>query len=397
MPEGGPNGGDGGRGGDVTLVVDPGLTTLLDFRYKRQFTAERGRHGEGKNQHGRSGESITLRVPPGTVVREADSGRVLGDLTVPGQSLVVAAGGRGGRGNARFATPVNQAPQHAEPGEPGEARWITMELKLLADVGMVGYPNAGKSSLLGRLSAAKPKVAPYPFTTLVPALGVVRLPEGGGFVLADIPGLIEGAHAGAGLGLAFLRHIERTRVLIYVIDAAGSEGRDPVADFHAVRHELREHNSALAERPCLVAANKQDLEGAEAGYRRLVETLADEGIRVYLLSAATGAGLRELVYAVGETLARAPVPECPGGAATVFRPVERGFTLARDKDGVLVLSGRELERAAATADFDREEGRHRFKRYLHRHGVEAALKQAGVKPGESIRIGGRVFEWSPDD
>ena len=275
VPLGGPDGGDGGRGGDIILVADEGLRTLVDFRYKRHYKGDRGEHGQGKDRHGKSAEDLILRVPVGTIVKDAETGEILADFTKHGQREVVAKGGRGGRGNARFISNTNKAPTVAERGEPGEERWLLLELKLLADVGLVGFPNVGKSTLISKVSAARPKIADYPFTTLVPNLGVVRVEEES-FVMADIPGIIEGAHTGAGLGLEFLRHVERTRLLLHVLDISGSEGRDPVQDFEIINRELREYSPALAERPMLVVPNKIDLPGSEDNLARLREHLRDK-------------------------------------------------------------------------------------------------------------------------
>ncbi len=302
VPKGGPNGGDGGRGGDVVFVADPGLSTLLDFRYRHHLKAGRARHGEGSNRHGRDGEDVLVPVPVGTIVRDADSRELLADMIEPGQRLVAARGGRGGRGNAHFATPTHQAPRRAEPGQPGVERWVELELRLIADVGLVGVPNVGKSTLLSRVSAAKPKIADYPFTTTQPALGVVRAADGRTFVLAEIPGLIEGAHLGAGLGHDFLRHISRVRVIIHVLDLATE--RDPLADFAAVNEELRLYDPALRQRPMLVALNKMDVPESRARAASVAARLAPQGLAVFPISAVTGEGLEELLRAAADTLDR---------------------------------------------------------------------------------------------
>jgi GTP-binding protein len=302
VPRGGPNGGDGGRGGSVTLEADEGLGTLLDFRYRRHYTARRGGHGEGSDRHGANGGDLVLRVPVGTTVRERDSGLLLGDLTAHGERLDVARGGRGGRGNARFATSTHRAPRHAEPGEPGEERTLRLELRLLADVGVVGFPNAGKSTLVARLSAARPKIADYPFTTLVPTLGLVRLEEGRSFVIADVPGLIPGAAEGKGLGLRFLRHLERTRLLVHLLDLDPGTGRDPVEDWRTIQAELEAYSPELAARPQLVAANKIDLDGAAARLARVVAFARRRRLPVMPLAARTGQGLAELRAAIGTAL-----------------------------------------------------------------------------------------------
>ena len=292
VPRGGPDGGDGGDGGDVILVADPQLHTLYDFYHQVHFRAENGRPGMGKKMKGRDGEDLLLKVPVGTVVKDAETGEILGDLVEPGQTLVVARGGKGGRGNARFATPTRQAPKFAEPGKPGEERWLILELKLIADVGLVGLPNAGKSTLLSRISAARPKIADYPFTTLQPNLGIVSLSDHRRFVVADLPGLIEGAHRGVGLGLEFLRHVERTRVLLQVIDASGE---DPLQDFEIVERELAHYHPELPRKPRAVALNKIDVVPDRKSLEKLKEELEPKGHPVYLISAATGEGLPELL------------------------------------------------------------------------------------------------------
>lgn len=297
VPAGGPDGGDGGDGGNVIVQADGSMHTLMDLRHKRHYRAENGQPGAGANKHGRNGANEVIRVPPGTVVRDAATGEVLADLVSPGQSAIVARGGKGGRGNARFATPTRQAPRFAQPGTPGEERWLELELKLLADVGLVGLPNVGKSTLISRISAARPKIADYPFTTLVPNLGVVDAGDGKSFVVADIPGLIEGAHAGAGLGHEFLRHVERTRVLVHVLDLAALD-RDPVRDFEVVERELRLYSPELTARPTLVAANKIDVPQGRSRLDRVQEALGSRGLRIYAISAVTGEGVRELVSAM---------------------------------------------------------------------------------------------------
>ncbi len=297
VPAGGPDGGDGGDGGDVIVEADGSMLTLMDFRHRKRYRAENGHPGAGADKHGRNGAGEVVRVPPGTVVRDAATGEVVADLVSPGQSAVVARGGKGGRGNARFATPRRQAPRYAQPGIAGEERWLELELKLLADVGLVGLPNVGKSTLISWMSAARPKIADYPFTTLVPNLGVVDVGDGRSFVVADIPGLIEGAHGGAGLGHEFLRHVERTRVLVHVLDLAAEE-RDPVHDFEVIEDELRLYSPELATRPTVVAANKIDLPQARGRLGRVREALAARGLEVHAISAVTGEGVRELVGAL---------------------------------------------------------------------------------------------------
>jgi GTP-binding protein len=295
VPKGGPDGGDGGKGGDIVLQVDPNLSTLLDFRYQRRYSAERGEHGRGSDQTGRDGSDAVIRVPLGTVVRLADSEVVLADLIRHDQHFIAAHGGHGGRGNTRFKSPTHQAPRRADPGEPGETRWLTLELKLLADVGLIGFPNAGKSTLLGRISAARPKIASYPFTTLVPQLGIVRLRNERSCVVADIPGLIEGAHEGKGLGHQFLRHIERTRLLIHLVDMTAPGEDDPIMNFETINRELLAYESRLAEMPQLVVATKMDLPGAKQAWERFQPAIAARGLQVLAVSAVTGEGIGTLL------------------------------------------------------------------------------------------------------
>jgi GTP-binding protein len=304
VPRGGPDGGDGGDGGSVILEADPAINTLLDFHYQRHYTAERGQHGKGANRHGKSGADTVLKVPLGTTVSDRDSAEVLGDLTEPAQQLVVARGARGGRGNARFVSSTNRAPRRADLGRPGEERWIHLELKLLADVGVVGFPNAGKSTLVSRLSAATPKIADYPFTTLAPALGIVRADEHSTFVIADLPGLIEGAAQGKGLGHRFLRHTERTRLLVHVIDLDPMNGREPVHDWHTIQDELAAYSEELAGRPQIVAANKVELPGTEERRRAIADLCAARGFPFHAISAVTGLGLPALVRDIADHLAR---------------------------------------------------------------------------------------------
>ncbi|MBO8136753.1 MAG: GTPase ObgE [Desulfotomaculum sp.] len=392
VPEGGPWGGDGGRGGNVIFVGDEGLNTLADFKYKRHYKAERGQHGMGKGMHGRSGEDLRIRVPVGTIVRDAETGELIADITRHGQEVVVAKGGRGGRGNMRFATARNKAPTIAEKGEPAEERWLNLELKLIADVGLVGYPNAGKSTIISRVSAAKPKIADYPFTTLIPNLGVVRAAEGESFVMADIPGLIEGAHQGIGLGHEFLRHVERTRLLVHVLDAAGTEGRDPLEDFYVINRELREYNEQLAERRMIIAANKMDLPGAEENFKRLQDQLGDQ-FEIFPVSAVTGEGLEKMVYRVAELLhdipkdAYAPVEDIK----IKYEPEPR-FTLKKE-DGIFIIEGKEIERHLAMTDLNNDQAVERLSMIMKKMGIYDALEEAGVKEGDTVRIGNFEFEY----
>lgn len=306
VPRGGPSGGDGGRGGDIILLCDPHLNTLLKFRYNPEFRATRGGHGEGSNCHGKDGQDDIVTVPLGTVVYDLATGEKLWDFDVPGKQVVVAQGGRGGRGNARFATSIHQAPRKAEPGTPGEVRDLRLELKLLADVGLVGFPNVGKSTLISRLSAARPRIADYPFTTLAPCLGVVGLDRERSFVMADIPGIIEGAHEGKGLGVRFLRHVERTRLLLHLIDVAETSGRDPIEDYHVILHELTAFNSAVAAKPMLLVASRIDAAGDGSRLIRLRKFCAERGQRLHEISSVTGEGLGDLKEAIWTKLEELP-------------------------------------------------------------------------------------------
>ena len=395
VPEGGPSGGDGGRGGKIIFVADEGLRTLVDFRYKRHYKAERGEHGQGKNMHGKSGEDMYLRIPVGTVVKDADTGEILADLIEHGQKVIVANGGRGGRGNARFMSNTNKAPTVAENGEPGEERNLLLELKLLADVGLVGFPNVGKSTIISQISAAKPKIADYHFTTLVPNLGVVELEDGESFVVADIPGLIEGAHTGAGLGHEFLRHTERTRLILQVLDIAGSEERDPLEDFEIISEELRQYSQELANRPMLVVANKMDITGAEDNLKRLQEKLGEE-YQIFPVSAATGEGLQELVYAVARILPEVPAPQIfireEAQHKVTHAEAPNRFELTREGD-YFVISGKEIEKHVQMTMFDSEDGLYRFQNILKAMGIERALLEEGIKAGDKVQIAGLEFEW----
>ncbi|HEX6489206.1 MAG TPA: GTPase ObgE [Candidatus Dormibacteraeota bacterium] len=385
VPRGGPDGGDGGRGGSVLVIADRSVASLAEFARRRTWHAENGTAGAGGRKHGSRGADIELRVPVGTQVIDAAGGDVLGDLDVPDATLVVAKGGAGGRGNARFATPANQAPRLAEPGLPGEERGLQLELKLIADVGLVGQPNAGKSSLLASLSAANPKVGDYPFTTLEPELGVME-GEGGRLVLADIPGLIEGASTGAGLGIRFLRHVERTRALAFVVDASAA---DPWGDLDAVRAEVASYSAQLASRPALTVMNKLDLEPA----RRLRDTDPRDAVFV---SALSGEGLDELQQALIALASTAPAPSSPevvtrlpAGRARAVAP-----TVLRQAWGFDVR-GEAVERLLQRTDFDSAEGLERFQGRLRRLGVDRALVEAGVQPGDTVRIGELEFEYQP--
>ncbi len=313
VPKGGPDGGDGGDGGDVIIVADRNISTLIDLRYRRHYKAQRGQHGMGSNCHGKKGRSVRIRVPVGTVVKDAHTGKVLADLTEDGQEFICARGGKGGLGNARFATPTNRAPRYAQPGMPGEERELILELKLLADVGIIGFPNAGKSTLISRISAARPKIADYPFTTLAPNLGVVRFGDFGGFVVADIPGLIEDAHRGKGLGVRFLKHTERVYMFIHLIDPSPETGRDPIEDFRTINRELEAYNPELLKKPQVVALNKMDIPEARERAESVLKFFDAEGIKVFLISAATGEGVKALVDCVGNMVMRLKGEGCERG------------------------------------------------------------------------------------
>ncbi len=389
VPKGGPAGGDGGKGANVVFMVEEGLRTLMDFRYQRHFKAPRGEHGMSKNMHGKNAKDLIVKVPPGTVVTDTDTGEVIADLTQHGQTAVIAKGGRGGRGNSRFATPANPAPELSEKGEPGQERNITMELKLLADVGLVGFPSVGKSTLLSVVSSARPKIAEYHFTTIVPNLGMVETEDGRSFVLADLPGLIEGAHSGVGLGHQFLRHIERTRVIVHVIDMAATEGRDPYEDFVTINKELAEYNLRLTERPQIIVANKMDMPDAEENLSAFKEKL-QENFLIFPISALTRQGLRELLYAIADKLEQTPEfplieekeEEAEDGIHRVVYKHEAEkdeFEITREPDGTFVISGGSVERLFKMTDFSRDESVRRFSRQLRSMGIDEALRQAGCK------------------
>ncbi len=397
MPRGGPDGGDGGRGGSVIFRVDPGQTTLRDFRYRHRFKAEPGGRGTGARRHGKSGGDLVVDVPPGTGVL-GDTGDLVADLVATGQEVVVARGGRGGLGNTHFATSTHQSPHHAQKGEPGEERSLRLELRLIADVGLVGLPNAGKSTLLAALTAARPRIAAYPFTTLEPNLGVMELADGDERrpTIADVPGLIEGASSGAGLGHAFLRHVERTRILVHVVDGSA---RDPERDYATIRDELGLHDPALLEKPLLVTFNKLDLPEGREAWRAFAAARAREGAQCLAISAETGDGVERVRAALGRllpdaaTLAAAPEPS--GEVVHRLDGAGEGFTIDREAEGFRIR-GRRVERVAAQTNFDVEESAERFQRDLVRLGIDDALRRAGVVPGDTVRIGGTEYEWGPD-
>ncbi|WP_338470387.1 GTPase ObgE [Niallia sp. XMNu-256] len=400
VPKGGPAGGDGGKGADVVFEVEEGLRTLMDFRYQRHFKAPRGEHGMSKNQHGRGAKDMVVKVPPGTVVTDAETGAVIADLTQHGQRSVIARGGRGGRGNSRFATPANPAPELSEHGEPGQERDVVLELKLLADVGLVGFPSVGKSTLLSVVSSAKPKIAEYHFTTLVPNLGMVETEDGRSFVMADLPGLIEGAHSGVGLGHQFLRHIERTRVIVHVIDMAATEGRDPYEDYLTINKELEQYNLRLTERPQIIVANKMDMPDAEENLAEFKNKLTEDH-PVFPISALTQNGLKKLLFAIADKIEDTPEfplhaePEEQEAHHVLYKheAKQQEFEISRGDDGSYILSGDAVEKLFQMTDFSRDESVRRFARQLRGMGVDDALRERGAKDGDIVKLLEFEFEF----
>jgi len=392
---GGPDGGDGGKGGDIVFVVDEGASTLVDFRYKKHYKAESGQDGGSSNKTGRNGKDLIIKVPPGTIVKDAETGNVLADLTKPGQTAVIARGGKGGKGNQHFATPTRQVPVFSKGGEPGEERWVILELKLLADVGLIGYPNVGKSTILASVSAAQPKIANYHFTTLEPILGVVRLDDETSFVIADIPGLIEGAHQGVGLGHEFLRHVERTKVLIHVVDVSGIEGRNPIDDFEQINKELKEYNPKLFQKHQIVAANKVDITGSEKYLEEFTRYAENKGYRVFPISAATNRGLRELMYHAAEVLKQIPdeTPFVePDVAVYTAGEEEKPFEIKKENN-VYVVTGSWARKLVSSINFDNYESLQYFQRAIKRKGIVDALEEMGINEGDTVRIEGFEFEY----
>lgn len=392
---GGPDGGDGGKGGSVIFVVDEGVRTLADFRYKRKYKAEPGEDGGSGNCTGHNGEDLVVKVPAGTMIKDQTTGIILADLTKPGQKAVIAKGGNGGRGNQHFATPTRQVPNFAKSGNPGDERDILLELKLLADVGLIGYPNVGKSTILSMVSAAKPKIANYHFTTLDPNLGVVRLDEGSSFIIADIPGLIEGAHEGVGLGHEFLKHIERTRLLVHVVDVAGTEGRDPVADFEAINEELKKYNPVLAERPQIVAANKVDVDIDHEKLDAFKKEIESRDYQVFPVSAATNHGLKELMFAIGSRLKE--IPETILTSETQDEVVytakeEQPFEIRREND-VYVVEGKLVRKVLGSTNLTDFESMQYFQRALKKSGIIEALEAMGIQEGDTVKIQDVEFDY----
>ena len=394
---GGPDGGDGGKGGNVIFRVDPGLSTLMDFRYKRKYAAQNGGDGAGKHCNGKNGEDIIISVPQGTIVRDAESNRILADLSVISEDVILAKGGNGGWGNAHFATATRQTPNFAKNGQKGIEREVILELKLLADVGLVGFPNVGKSTLLSRTTKADPKIANYHFTTLEPNLGVVELAEHMNFVLADIPGIIEGASEGVGLGHDFLRHIERTRLLIHVVDVSSIEGRNPIEDFKIINEELSKYNMELEERPQIVAANKTDIIQDPDVYEEFKKEMEKLGYPLFEISAATGKGVNDLMKAAFSELQKLPPiqiyePEMDIDEGFFIDTTEKGFEISKDEN-VFVVSGTWIEAVGGSVNFSDEESLQYFQRALKNRGVIDALADAGIQEGDTVRIGDLEFDF----
>lgn len=395
ITHGGPDGGDGGRGGDVIFVGDESMGTLMDFRYKRMFKAGNGQDGGKRNCFGKDGESVVIKVPVGTVIREAESGKIMADITKHGEEKILIHGGKGGKGNQHFATPTRQAPRYAEPGRMAKEYDVILELKLIADVGLIGFPNVGKSTLLSMVTNANPKIANYHFTTLAPNLGVVEGRYGDSFVLADIPGLVEGASEGVGLGHAFLRHVERTKVFIHVVDAAGVEGDDPVENVRKINQELEAYNPELMKRPQVIAANKTDIPGSEENVERLKEAYEKEGFEVFPISAATNKGLDELLTKVAEILKNYPEDIVFEEEYEEYDEVavdQEPFTIEVE-DEVYVVRGVGVEKMIGYTNIDTEKGFAFFQRYLKEKGIIEALEEKGIQEGDTVRIYDMEFEF----
>ena len=405
VPKGGPAGGDGGRGANVVFIVDEGLRTFMDYRYQKKFVAPNGENGMSKGMHGRKSKDLYLKVPPGTVIRDTDTGEVLADLVEHEQEVIVARGGRGGRGNCRFATPSNPAPEIAENGEPGEERNLTLELKLMADVGLVGFPSVGKSTLLSITSKAKPKIADYHFTTLAPNLGVVETKDHRSFVMADLPGLIEGASQGVGLGHQFLRHIERTKVIVHVIDMSATDGRDPYEDYKVINAELGEYNMRLLERPQVVVANKMDIPVASGNLVEFKKRLAEDGedVDIVEISAFTRNNIDNLLYKISDILDNTDPnmlyeldteeESMENRVIYKHKPKDETFKITRDDTGAYVVSGPGIERAFLMTDFNRDASVRRFAQQMRSMGVDDALRERGCKNGDTVKILKGEFEF----
>ena len=400
VPDGGPDGGDGGNGGDVIFEVDEGLNTLTDYRHKRKYAAQDGQEGGKRNCHGKSGESIVLKVPEGTVIKDAESGKVIADMSGENRRQVILKGGRGGIGNQHFATSTMQAPKYAKPGQPCQELEVMLELKVIADVGLVGFPNVGKSTLLSRVTNAQPKIANYHFTTLSPNLGVVDL-DGDGFVIADIPGLIEGASEGVGLGLDFLRHIERTKVIIHMVDAASVEGRDPIADIHAINKELNAYNPEIAARPQVIAANKIDAiwDKENDPVEKIRKEFEPEGIKVFPISAVSGQGLKELMYHVKgllDNMDHKPVVfEQEFFPEDMFVRENLPYTVEKstEEENTYVVEGPRIEKMLGYTNLESEKGFALFQRFLKETGILEELEAAGIQEGDTVRMYGLSFTY----
>lgn len=401
IPFGGPAGGDGGKGASVVFEVDEGLRTLLDFRYQRHFKASKGENGQSSNMHGKNAEDLVLKVPPGTIIKNVETDEVLADLVEDGQRAVVAKGGRGGRGNSRFATPRNPAPDFSEKGEPGEELDVSLELKLLADVGLVGFPSVGKSTLLSIVSKAKPKIGAYHFTTIKPNLGVVSTPDQRSFVMADLPGLIEGASDGVGLGHQFLRHVERTKVIVHMIDMSGSEGREPIEDYKVINQELAAYEQRLEDRPQIVVANKMDLPESQDNLNLFKEEIGED-VPVIPVSTITRDNIDQLLYAIADKLEEykdvdftVEEEESVGINRVLYKhtPSQDKFTISRDDDGAYVVSGNAIERMFKMTDFNSDPAVRRFARQMRSMGIDDALRGRGCKNGDIVRILGGEFEF----
>ncbi|MFU0827609.1 MAG: GTPase Obg [Lachnoclostridium sp.] len=400
VPAGGPDGGDGGKGGDLIFEVDDGLNTLSDFRYNKKFCAEDGEDGGKKNRHGKDGKDLIIKVPEGTVIKDANTGKVIADMSHNNRREVILKGGRGGKGNQHYATPTMQVPKYAQPGKPGKELYVILELKVIADVGLVGFPNVGKSTLLSRVSNAKPKIANYHFTTLNPNLGVVDLDGAKGFVMADIPGLIEGASEGIGLGHEFLRHIERTKVIIHVVDAASTEGRDPIEDIHTINSELKAYNEDLLKRPQVIAANKLDVlygEEADKAVSRLKNEFEPKGIKVFPISAVSGKGVKELLYYVRDLLDS--LDTTPVVFEREFFPDEmetysdEPYTVYQEEEHVFVVEGPRIERMLGYTNLDSEKGFEFFQRFLKENGILDELEALNIQEGDTVKMYGLQFDY----
>ena len=392
---GGPDGGDGGKGGDIYFEVNPDSNTLIDFRYKKKFKAENGNNGEGAHKSGKSGEDLYIKVPIGTIVKDAETGEVLADLSEKDQKALVLRGGRGGKGNSHFATSTRQAPRFSQGGEDGEEKELILELKLLADVGLIGFPSVGKSTILSVVTAATPKIAEYHFTTLEPNLGVVKPEYGESFVIADIPGLIEGASEGVGLGIQFLRHIERTRLLLHVIDVSGSEGRDPVEDYYVINKELEKYSKKLAKRKQIIVANKVDAMQDESLYEKLAELAKEKNLEIYQISAATGQGIKELMQQVSKELKELPKEELIETEAPrkVYRlEKEEPYTITKKED-MYVVNGPAIRELMRKVNMEDNESLYYFQKKLNELGVNDKLREAGVKEGDTVKVVDYLLEW----